>query len=176
MVVSCAQQITCFGCTGVLFASEWDQFSGLQGFKLTLNCVLYSVERNAHLISQSPACSIIRWYWWSARILEIIGMVLGFKHVKNMRTKSLIAFYDEGTSRIGFAVVCKSVFCLVHNNACSDQSIEKTFCCGEVALIGWDNICPGITQLGIAEDTVVVLHRDVADVSAPSFRHTSLRI
>src|SRR5690606_10350222 len=81
-------------------------------FEITFYIIIGSIEIDVHQISQCPAGSIVRWNWRTSRIFEVVGMMLCFEHIQDMRAESLVCAYDKAFGRILLAVMCECFFCL----------------------------------------------------------------
>src|SRR5690606_13027228 len=155
------QQVTCRR-SGHRLRWRYLQFAVRNGAKRSVKCIQYPVERDTELIGQGPAGSVIRSYGRASRVLEIIGVVLWFKHIQYMGTECLAGFHDERSFGIGFTVHNKIGRGLMDLYAGFNQGIDKMYRPRKVDLIGRDDKTPGIPSRRVFEYCCVVTGRKVA--------------
>ncbi|MNQ42812.1 hypothetical protein D3C85_565210 [compost metagenome] len=128
----------------------------------SLEAVEDAVELDPHLQRQRIAGGVIGQGGRTARILQVVRVVLRLEHVQHVRAIGLGRLHHIGTCRIGLAADGEGARGAIHVHARLDQAVEEGDGVGQVGLIGRDDIAARIATRRIAQHLVIEGRIDAA--------------
>ena len=137
--------------------------------------VEHAIEGDTHLVRQRVASIVVRPFRRTARIREVVRVILWLEHVEHVGPERLRRVHDIRARRIRLAAHGEVLRRAIHRDAHVPQRVHELRGGREVGLIRGDYVAARITVRRVVQYTVVERRLDDGDFAIGSRRDTLTR-